>query len=305
MRLLNKMMFVVLAIWSSGALAIDSAEISKKINDCNQSLKSENPQKALDLSSQIIQLNPSSKDAFLCKARAEVALSQYKQAIESFKVVGRLSGSGVDKMMATAMLGNAYKANNQFQDAIEQYKMALETAKTLKNQGLERVSHELIASALFLASKYDEAISEYQIALKLAQNDAERADIHERTAEAYEKLGKLDSAIEYQVKASLAHTKYSDIDKQVNSQLELARMYIDANLYDQASAAIEKVLAVTKDASPYWEAKSYIYMAKLKLALHQNDKANDLLTSAKKLNQSMQDKELSDLSDSVSKQLAK
>ena len=305
MRLLNKIIFVVLGIWSSHALAVDSAEISKKINECNQLIKSENPQKALDLSGQIIQSNSSSRDAFLCKGRAEIVLSQYKQAIESFKAVGRLSSSGMEKMMATAMLGNAYKANNQLQEAIEQYRIALEVAKTLKNQGLERVSHELIASALFLATKYEEAIAEYQIAQKLAQNDGERADIHERTAEAYEKLGKLDSAIEYQVKASLAHTKYSDIDKQVNSQLELARMYIESNLYDQAGTAIEKVLAVTKDASPYWEAKCYIYMAKLKLAMHQNDKANDLLASAKKLNQSLQDKELTGLSDSLYKQLIK
>jgi hypothetical protein len=46
-------------------------------------------------------------------------------------------------------------------------------------------------------------------------------------------------------------------------------------------------------------------MAKLKLALHQNDKANDLLASAKKLNQSLQDKELTELLDSASRQLTK
>ena len=305
MRLLNKTMLVVLCVWSSHAMAADSIELSKKINECNQLVKSENPQKALDISSQLVQINPSSRDVFLCKGRAEVALSQYKQAIESFKTVARLSGAGVEKMMASAMLGNAYKANNQAQEAIEQFKVALEASKTLKNQGLERVSHELIASALFLATKYDEAIAEYQIALKLAQNDGERADIHERIAEAYEKLNKRDTAIEYQVKAALAHTKYSDIDKQVNAQLELARMYIESDLYDQAGNVIEKVLAITKDASPYWEAKCYIYMAKLKLALHQNDKANDYLALASKLNEPLQDKDLSELLHNVSKRLAK
>lgn len=305
MRLLNKMMFVVLGLWSIQAAAVDSVEFTKKINECNQLVKSENAQKALDLSSQLIQVNQSSRDAFLCKGRAELALSLYKQAIDSFKAVGRLSGAGMEKMMANAMLGNAYKSNNQIEEAIEQYSIALETAKTLKNQGLERVSHELIASALFLATKYDEAIAEYQIALKLAQNDGERADICERTAEAYEKLNKRDAAIEYQVKASLAHTKYSQIDKQLNSQLELARMYIETNLYDQANNAIEKVLAVAKGANPYWEAKCYIYMAKLKLAIHQNDQANDFLASAKKLNQSMQDKELTELLDGMSKLLTK
>jgi tetratricopeptide (TPR) repeat protein len=305
MRLLNKMMLAVFFAWSSYAMAVDSVEISNKINECNQLVKSENPQKALDLSSQLIHLNPSSRDVFLCKGRAEVALSQYKQAIESFKTVGRLSSTDMERMMASAMLGNAYKANNQTQEAIVQYKAALETSKSLKNQGLERVSHELIASALFLATKYDEAIAEYQIALKLAQNDGERADIYERTAEAYEKLNKRDAAIEYQVKASLAHTKYSDIDKQVNAQLELARMYIESDLYDQAGKVIEKVLAVTKDASPYWEAKCYIYMAKLKLAFHQNDKANDYVALAGKLNEPLQDKDLSELLQNLSKQLAK
>ena len=305
MRLLNKRMLAVFCVWSSYAMAADSVEISKKLNECNQLLKSENPQKALDLSSQLVQLSPSSRAAFLCKGRAEVALSQRQQSIESFKAVSRLSSNDTEKMMASAMLGNAYKANNQTQEAIEQYKIALEASKSLKNQGFERVSHELIASALFLATKYDEAIAEYQIALKLAQNDGERADIHERTAEAYEKLNKRDAAIEYQVKASLAHTKYSDMDKQVNAQLELARMYIESDLYDQAGKVIEKVLAVTKDASPYWEAKCYIYMAKLKLALHQNDKANDYVALAGKLNEPLQDKDLSELLQNLSKQLAK
>jgi tetratricopeptide (TPR) repeat protein len=305
MRLINTMTLVVLCAWSSQVMALDSAELSNRINECNQLIKSDNLQKALDLSSQLIRLNPSSRDVFLCKGRAEVALFQYKQAIESFKTVGRLSSTDIERMMASAILGNAYKTNNQIQEAIEQYKVALETSKTLKNKGFERVSHELIASALFLMMNYDEAIAEYQISQKLAQNDAERADIHERTAEAYEKLNQRDTAIEYQIKASLEHTKYSDMDKQVNAQLELARMYIESGLYDQATNVIEKVLVLTKDASPYWEMKCYIYMAKLKLALHQNDKANEYLVLANRLNEPLQDKDLSELLHNLSKQLSK
>ena len=42
MRLLNKMMLAVFFAWSSYAMAIDSVEISNKINECNQIVNKNN-----------------------------------------------------------------------------------------------------------------------------------------------------------------------------------------------------------------------------------------------------------------------
>lgn len=277
------------------ALAADNNEFNNKVNECNQLVKNDKAQNALDLSLQLIKQNKSNRDAQVCKGRAELSLEQNQQAIETFKVVSQLSSTAMDKMMSQALLGNAYKANKQADEALASYKAALEIAKTMRNQGLERVSHELIASALFLGKKYDEAIPEYQLASKLAQNDRERAESYERLAECYEKLAKLDLAIEYQVKASLAHTKYSDLDTQANVQLELGRMYTEANLFDQAKSTIDKVLALAQGGSDYWEAKSYIYLAKLMHAMHNNKEATDLLVKADRLNQKLGDETLKEL----------
>jgi len=276
-------------------LAADSDEFKNKISECNQLVKSDKAQSALDFSAQLIKQNKLSRDAYVCKGRAELTLDQFPQAIDTFKQVKQLSVSPIDKMMAQALLGNAYKANKQTAEALESYKQALELSKSTNNKGLEKVSHELIASALFLGEKYDEALAEYQIALKLAQNDGERAEIFERMAESYERQAKRDVAIEYQIKAVLAHSQYSDLDKQANAQLELGRLYIEANLLDQAKSSIDKVLALAKDGSEYWEAKSYIYLARLNHVAKNDKEAMDLLAKADRLNQTLDDSELKEL----------
>jgi len=297
MKLINKITFAVcgLALNVTNVLAAENSDMENKVSECNQLVRIGKAQNALDISTQLIKQNKTNRNAYACKGRAELALDQFPQAIDSFKQVKQLSVSAIDKMVAQALLGNAYKSNNQTDEALESYKQALEISKTTGNKGLERVSHEMIASALFLATKYDEAISEYQLALKLAQNDGERAQAYERLAECYEKQAKRDLAIEFQVKASLAHTKYSDMDAQVNSQLELGRMYIEANLFDQAKSTIDKVLALAQGGSEYWEAKSYIYLARLMHAMHNDKEATDFLVKADKLNQKLDDKTLKEL----------
>lgn len=307
MRLLEKALWTscLMSLGVSSAFSMDSNEFNKKISECNQMVRESKLQKALELSGQLIKQDKSSRGAQICKGKSELALDQYAQAIETFKIVNQLSSTAMDKMMAQALLGNAYKANKQVTEALASYKNALETAKSIKNQGLERVSHELVASALFLANNYDQAMSEYQVALKLAQNDGERADLYERLAECYEKQSDMDSAINYQIKASLAHTKYSDQDKQANAQLELGRLYFEAKLFDQSAVAIEKVVAMAKDNSQYWESKSYLYLAKVKLATNKSYDAKSLLDAADKINQELKDKDLAELADSLSRQLPK
>lgn len=284
-------------------LAAESTDFQQKISECNQLIKSDKVQSALELSIQLVKQNKTNREVYICKGRAELALEQFPQAIDTFKQVNQLSLGAMDKMMAQALLGNAYKANKQGAEALESYKQALEISKTTGNKGLVRVSRELIASTLFLGEKYDEALAEYQNALKLAQNDEERAEIYERIAECYERQVKRDVAIEYQVKAVLAHSRYGDLDKQANAQLELGRLYIEANVLDQAKSTIDKVLNLAKGGSEYWEAKSYIYMAKLMHKLHKDIEAKEFLASAEKLNQAINDKDLVGLIQTTLKEL--
>ena len=304
MKFSGKLFFVIcsLSLAATKLLAAENADFNLKISECNLMVKDEKLQSALDFSAQLIKENKTSRDAFVCKGRAELALYQTARAIDSFKQVDQLSTTPMDKVLAKALLGNAYKTNNQPSEALENYKQALELSKNMSNKGMERVSHELIASALFWGDKNEEALSEYQIALKLAQNDGERAKIFERIAEVLEHQSKLDDAIEYQIKAALAHTSYSDIDSQVNAQLELGRMYINAKLFEQAKNTIDKVLKVAEGNSEYWEAKSDIYLGQLMFVTGKDKESMDVLAKADKLNQKLNDKALNGLMWIVSKQ---
>ena len=268
----------------SGTALAENSDLNKKINDCNQFIKDGMPEKALDFAAQLLKQNKGNREVVLCKGRAQTALNQFGGAVDTLKQAEQLSTSPTEHMMAWAMVGNAYLGNQQYSEAIVSYQQSLELAKTQKLKNFERIAQGLIAQTLSAQKQYDEAISHYQAGLKLAGNDGERADTFEKIAAIYEQQGKQDMAIEYQVKAVVTHTHYGDLDNQANAGIELGRMYIAAGIFDQAENSINKVLKLAVDnGGAYWEAKSNWYLAKLKLASHQQSQAKSLLEKALKL----------------------
>ena len=281
--------FLLLAIFSNLAFA-DDAELIKKIADCNQMVKNGTPEKALDFSNQLLKKNPKNREVVLCKARAQMALNQYTDAVPTLTSVDQLSNSPNDHMMSLAMLGNAYKGNQQFSEAIASYQQSMDIAKAQKNKSFERITYSLIGEVHTLNKQFDEAVASYQAGLKLALNDNERADAFERIASIYNQEQKHNQAIEYQLKAALAYTHYGDLDAQANAGLELGRIYMDAAEFEQAEKSINKILKLAVDnGGAYWEVKSDLYLAKLKMAIHQSNEAQKLLEAAQKLNKEVGD----------------
>jgi tetratricopeptide (TPR) repeat protein len=281
--------FLFLTMFSTLTFA-DNAEINKKIADCNQLVKSGTPEKALDLSNQLFKKNSKNREVLLCKARAQLALNQFTDAVSSLTTVNQLTNSPNDRMISLAMLGNAYKGNQQFKEAIGIYQQCIDIAKTQKNKSFERISYGLVGEVQALNKQFEEAIASYQEGLKLALNDNERADAFEHIADIYNQQQKHNQAIEYQLKATLAYTKYGDLDAQANAGLELGRIYMDAGEFDQAERSINKILKLAVDnGGAYWEVKSYLYLAKVKLKSNQNNEAQKLLEVAQKLNKEVGD----------------
>ncbi len=290
----------------SNLVFADDAELNKKITDCNQLVKNGMPEKALESASQLIKKNPKNREGVLCKARAQIALNQFSDAVPTLTSLDQLSNSPNDHMMSLAMLGNAYKGNLQFNDAIASYQQSMEIAKAQKNKSFERIIYNLVGEAQALNKQFDEAIQSYQAAYKLALNDNERADAFERIASIYNQQQKHNLAIEYQVKATLAYTHYGDLDAQANAGLELGRIYLDAGVLEQAEKSINKILKLAVDnGGAYWEVKSDFYLAKVKMASHQNADAQKLLESAQKLNTEVGDATLTEAIAAALNQLAK
>jgi len=297
--------FLFLTMFSTLTFA-DSAELNKKIADCNQLIKSGTPEKALDLSNQLFKKNPKNREVVLCKARAQMAINQFADAVPTLTTADQLSNSPNDHMMSLAMLGNAYKGNQQFKEAIAAYQQCIEIAKAQKNKSFERITYNLLGEVQALNKQFDEAITNYQEGLKLALNDNERADAFEHIADIYNQQQKHNQAIEYQLKATLAYTKYGDLDAQANAGLELGRIYMDAGEFEQAERSINKILKHAVDnGGAYWEVKSYLYQAKVKRANYQNNEAQKLLEAAQKLNKEVGDAYLAEAIAAALSQLAK
>lgn len=297
--------FLLSALFSTLTFA-DNAELNKKIADCNQLIKSGTPEKALDLSNQLFKKNPKNREVVLCKARAQMALNQFADAVPTLTTADQLSNSPNDHMMSLAMLGNAYKGTQQFKQAIASYQQGMDIAKTQKNKSFERITYGLVGEVQALNKQFDEAITSYQEGLKLALNDNERAEAFEHIADIYNQQQKHNLAIEYQLKATLAYTKYGDLDAQANAGLELGRIYMDAGEFEQAERSINKILKLAVDnGGAYWEVKSDLYLAKVKLANHQNNEAQKLLEAAQKLNKEVGDAYLAEGIAAALSQLAK
>jgi tetratricopeptide (TPR) repeat protein len=297
--------FLCLAFFSQSSLA-DESDINKKINECNQLIKNEMPEKALDFSSQLLKKNPKNRDVVLCKARSQLALNQFAEAVITLTLVDQLSNSPSEHMMSLAMLGNAYKGAQQFAEALSSYEKSLGIAKSQKNKSFERIANGLIGEVQVLNKQYDEAILSYQTALKLGLNDNERADSFEHIASIYNIQKKYNQAIEYQVKATLAYARYGDLDVQANAGLELGFYYMNAAEYEQADKAINKILKLAVDnGGAYWEVKSSLYLAYLKTTINQSAEAKTLLERAQKLNLEVGDAVLAESIFNAFKQLSK
>jgi tetratricopeptide (TPR) repeat protein len=297
--------FLFLALFSTLTFA-DDAELNRKITDCNQLVKNGTPEKALDIAGQLLKKNQKNREVVLCKARAQMALNQFADAVPTLTTVDQLSNLPNDHMMSLAMLGNAYKGNLQFNEAVTSYQQSMDIAKAQKNKSFERITCNLVGEVQALNKQFDEAIANYQAGLKLALNDNERADAFERIASIYNQQQKHNQAIEYQLKATLAYTHYGDLDAQANAGLELGRIYMDAGELDQAEKSINKILKLAVDnGGAYWEVKSDLYLAKVKMANHQTNDAQKLLESAQKLNKEVGDAMLSEVIAATLNQIAK
>ena len=289
---LSNIVCLVLMVFSVLSYADDS-ELNKKISNCNQMVKDGNSEKALEESAILLKKNQNNRELVLCKARAQMSLEQFADAVPTLNTVLKLSSAPNEQMMALAMLGNAYKGNQQFNEAATQYQLSMDIAKAQKNKSFERITYGLLGELQILSNQLDEAVSNYQSSLKLSFNDNERADAFEHMAYIYNKQQKHDQAIEYQLKATLAYTHYGDLDAQANAGLELGRIYMEAGDLAQAERSINKILKLAVDnGGAYWEAKSNLYLAKLKITSKQDPDA--YIKATQRINKDLQDSSLQD-----------
>jgi tetratricopeptide (TPR) repeat protein len=291
---LFKLLLLSVLLLNSSVLLAESAGLQQKINACQQFVKAFNYVEALNLSKSLIKQNKSLREPYICKAKAEIGLNQDAEALKSLEQGLERSKQPLDKMVTLTLMGNAALNLDQFAEAKNYFQSVLDIAEKEKDKGFKRIALSLLGAAEYKQKNNQLAINHYIESLKLAANDNERADIYSHIAEIYASQQSFDSAIEYQLKATIALKHYGDVEKQVESELLLAEFYVNAKHYEQAKSLYEKLTKFSlENNSPYYAAKSYLGLAKNALANNQQSEAKKHLDEAKKQNSEMNDEGLS------------
>ncbi len=291
----------LIALFAQTAFAQDES-IASKVNACNQAIKEGDASKALAYAEQVFKLDKNNRDALLCKGRAHGGTGQFEEALIALNSAEKLSATPRDHMIALALIGNVQRNKQQYDAAIQSYQESMSFAKAASDKRFEGIDLNLIGDTLGDKKQFDAAIENYIASDKLAANDNEHADSYERIATAYDKLAQHDKAIEYQIKADLIQERSGDLDHQANASLEMGRLYMVAGDYQKAERSINKVIKLSKDnGGAFWEAKSYFYLAQVKIADQQPEKAKALLTDAQSITKEIGEESLGD---EISKTLA-
>jgi tetratricopeptide (TPR) repeat protein len=259
-------------------------DIAAKLAGCNQAISEGDASKALALAEQVLSQQANNRDALMCKGRAYGGTGKTKEALEALRAGEKLSQKPLDRIIALTLIGNVHKSAGESDAAMQAYQQSLELSRSERNVRFERINLNLIGETQVSSQQLDKALESFLAGSKLAANDNERADNYARIADVYNKQGKHDQAIEYQVKAVLMQERSGDADSFAGATLELGRMYGDAKDYVNAEKYTNKIIKLGKDqGGPYWEAMGYYYLAKSKAKQGLSAEARKLLEEAQQI----------------------
>lgn len=293
---MNKKLIVAvsLGVFSQVGTA-DEVNMNSLIYQCNQQNKLHDSSKALELSAQILKLDANNSGGLMCKGRALGELNKTAEAITVLDQAAKYASSDFDKLSIATMQGSILKNAQQYDAAIAKYNIALAMSKEAQLNRFERIEHNMLGDTYSLTNAQEKALENYLLGNKLSANDAERADNLTKIAAMYASLGKKTQAIETQLQAVVAHDNTHDLDNMAESKLTLGQYYTANMDFKLAEQFINKTIKMAQEqGGAYWEARGYYTLALTKLAAQQQAEAKALLIQAKKLSDSLGEKELSD-----------
>lgn len=290
----NKLLLAVSLVFFSQITLADSSEVDTLAIECKQLNKEHNSSKALSVSSAILKIDNKNIHGLICKSRALAELDKPAEAIATLDEAGKVAVAQFDVLSVMTIKGSVYKNIKDYDAALKAYEAALEKAIALNNYRFQRTEYNLIAETHALKNDHNKALENYLEAGKLSANNEERADDYAKIAAAYSILGKTMDAVQSQLKVVVTVENTSDLDLIAESNLLMGQYYTANKDYKLAEIAINKVTKLAVEyGGAYWEAKSYYALALTKRANQELAAANDLLAKAKKINDTVGDKELS------------
>ena len=280
-------------------------ELSDKNAACNAALNKGDFNAATKLADEVLKRDATNRDGLICKGRLLGAQGNFDAAISALKQAETLSKESFEHIIGFMLIGNVYRAQQKYADAIASYESSLSIAKADKNEKFSRVNHNLIGDAHTQNKNLNAALASYQAGSKLAMNDNERAESFELLATTYKALGQYDAAIENQVKAVQMQKISGTLDQFADSTLTLGQIYIAAKDYANADKTLAKFAQFAKDnGGAYYEAKAKLYLAQSRAQSGDVSSAKTLLADARNMAKGINANDLSSEIELAEKKLA-
>jgi tetratricopeptide (TPR) repeat protein len=268
------------------ALAVSTTALANGAESCSQALEAGDAAKAAALAQEALRSPSGKREAYICLGRAMGTLGKHDEALAALQSAEQLSTQPVERIIVLTLLGNQLRSAKKADAAIEAYRKSLEIARAEKNTGFELISLNQIGSAQEEGGNPSAALEQYQLGLKLAANDNERADSHSRIAAAYSLLGQHDKAIEHQLKAVLFEERAGDFNHYAYANIELGRICLVARQYAEAEKWLNKFIGTIAEAGDsYWQAKARYMLARVKSAKGAEGEAAAQFSQAKAMAQ--------------------
>jgi tetratricopeptide (TPR) repeat protein len=260
---------------------VNADALNDKISACNAAINKADINSALASADEILKLQNNNRDGLLCKGRALSAQGKYDEALKVLEMAEKQSKPGFEKILSHIFIGNLHKKNQKFSEAITSFEASFKMSEAEKLDQFKRVNLNLIGETHALNKDLNAALASYTAASKLAMNDNERAEDFERLASTYNRLGKSNEAIEYQLKATLMHDRSGTREQFANASVALGQVYEAAKDYPAAENTFNKLLKFSKDnGSAYYETLANYGLGRTKAAVGDKASAKTMLADA-------------------------
>ncbi len=192
------------------------------------------------------------------------------------------------------LTGHVYRNQGDTDKAIAAYQKSMHYAEQEAHlKSLVLSNHMNIGNIYLESKKYETALTEFEKANALSENDNERGDTLERIAMAHFALGHTGLAVEKQLQTQMMQKKSGSLDQFANASIDLGRYYLADERINDAERTLNKIIKFSKDnGGAYYEAKGSYLLAKVKMAQKDEETARTLVAHAKRIAKDTHDAQL-------------
>tara|TARA_B100000035_G_scaffold315419_1_gene335982 strand:- start:6496 stop:7368 length:873 start_codon:yes stop_codon:yes gene_type:complete len=249
-------------------------------NKCEILLKNGDNKKAMIAAKEL----DNKYDAYFCSAKANYRMKNYAISIDEFEKSNKYADLPVDQLYSYLYKGIAERDSGDIETSTSTLTKGLDTAALGNSKYMQmehRFLYQLGRNAL-VAQDGLNAVEYFSKSLATSANDDERGNSFEGLSNAYFILNKLNSAIEFGVKASTTYQRTGKLGNYADMQINLANYESAQKNYTRALRIINSLENFAKkNGGRYYEAKALITKSQILLTQGNKDMSLDSLNKGK------------------------